>query len=170
MVSLEKYLSDIDFDSIALPDDKLDECKYFYHLLTSENDRDKFRWLLSAFLNACYSFLEIKAKSLYFAFNDPDTGEPIEDEESLKIFRQYARAFQDKKNPEFVKTKGLHDLIKKLYEIRKGNTHNYALSIIKGEKPSPENFKIGHEKSKAVPALEFCRQVLFLFEEINEQL
>lgn len=170
MANLEQYLADIDMDSIALPDDKLDECRYFYELLTQESERDKFRWLLSAFLGGCYSFLEIKAKNLYHAFNDHETGDSIEDGESLNILRQYVKAFQDKNNPSFIKTKGLHELIKRLYEIRNNNTHHYALSIMKGVGSSPETFLIGHEKSKAVPALEFCRQVLALFDEINEQL
>ena len=59
MVSLGKYLENLDIDAIALPHDKHDECKYFYNLLKSESDRDKFRWLLSAFLGASYSFLEL---------------------------------------------------------------------------------------------------------------
>ena len=170
MVDLTKYFADIDADSIALPDDKYKECKYFYQLLSVECNRDKFRWLLSAFLSCCYSFLEVKAKSLYFAFSDNETGEPIEDEDSLNILREYVTAQQNKNNPSYVKTKGVHDLIKKLYDIRHDNTHHYALSIMKGDNDSPESFKIGHNISKAVPALAFCREVLALFDELNKKL
>lgn len=170
MASLEQYLVDIDFDSIALPDDKYEECRYFYQLLAVEGERDKFRWLLSAFLGACYSFLEIKTKSFYYAFCDNETGQPIEDEESLNILRQYVKVSQNKNNYSFVKTKGFHELSRKLYEIRNSNTHHYALSIMSGNDSGPEGFLIGCERGKAVPALDFCRKALALFDEINEQL
>ena len=170
MVSLSKYLDDLDMDAIALPEDKLDECKYFYTLLKSESNRDKFRWLLSAFLGACYSFLEIKAKSLHFAFSDPDTGEYHEDENSLEILRQYVRAFQDKKKPEFVKTSGLHELTKTLYKIRNDNTHHYALSIMRQGSNDPEQFLIGYKHGQGLPALNLCEDILALFEQINREI
>ncbi len=170
MVSLSNYLDVLDLDAIALPEDKYEECKYFYTLLTSENDRDKFRWLLSAYLGACYSFLEIKAKSLHFAFSDPETGEYYEDENSLEILRQYVRAFQDRKNPNFVKTSGLHELTKTLYKIRNDNTHHYALSIMRQGTNNPEQFLIGYKHGKGVPALSFCREILMLFEQINNEI
>lgn len=170
MASLEQCLADIDIDSIAPPDDKHEECKYFYNLLLVENERDKFRWLLSAFLGACYSFLEIKAKGMYHAYNDFETGEPVEDEQALDVLHQYVTTSQRKKDSSFVSTKGLHELTKKLYEIRHNNTHHYALSVIGGNVSYSEEFLIGYEKSKAVPALKFCREVLSLFDAINEQL
>ena len=114
MASLIEILKDVDLSAIALPSDKLDECKYFHQLLVAETNRSHFRWLLSAFLNACYSYLEAKAQYLYYAFNDPETGEPFEDEESLGVLRQYVRAFQLKNKAGFVKTSGLTALTKKL--------------------------------------------------------
>jgi len=170
MVDLSEYLDDIDLDSIALPDDKFNECHFFFELLSRESRKSRFRWLLSAFLGACYSYLEIKAASLYFALNDPETGDPVEDYESLEMLRKYVRVFQDKKNYSFIKTSALHRLIKQLYRIRNANTHNYALSIIGEEFGSPADFKIGYKKSAAVPALQFCREILALFSQINEEI
>ncbi len=170
MVLLEKHISEIDMSAIALPDDKLEECKYFFGLLSREKNRDKFRWLLSAFLGACYSYLEIRAKSLYNAFNDPETGEPFEDEESLSILRKYVRTFQNKNNTSYVKTSGLHVVTKVLYKIRKENTHNYSLSIMKNGESLPEDFCIGYLQSEDIPALQFCREVLELFNKIEEEL
>lgn len=170
MVSLSKYLDNLDLDAITFPEDKLEECIYFYTLLKSESDRDKFRWLLSAFLGACYSFLEIKAKSLYHAFTNPETGDTYEDENSLDILRQYVKAFQDKNNPSFVKTSGLNALTKTLYKIRNDNTHHYALSIMRQDGNDPEKYLIGHTHGEGIPALSFCREILALFKQINNEI
>ena len=114
-----------------------------------------------------YSFLEIKAKSLYFAFNDPETGEQYEDENSLEVLRRYVRAFQIKNKPTFVKTSGLNELTKTLYKIRNENTHDYALSIMCQGENNPEKFLIGHTHGEGIPALNLCREILALFEQIN---
>jgi len=170
MTSIEEYLENIDLDAIPMPDDKLKECYFYYNLLCTENDRAKFRWLLSAFLGSCYSFLEIKSKHLFFAFTDPDTGEMHEDENALAIFRQYVRAFKNKKNSSFIQTKALHALIKTLYEFRNKNTHHGALSIMQQGTATAENYLIGETLNTGVPAIKFCKSILFLFNEINEQL
>ena len=169
MVSLREVLEDIDLPAIALPDDKLDECKYFFSLLEQESDRNKFRWLLSAFLGACYSCIEIKARQLYHAFNDPETGETYKDEESLDILHKFVKTQQGKKNPYYVNTSGINDIVKRLYEIRHGNTHSYALSILLDGDASPNNFFIGHKISEKVPAIEFCQDVMGLLEKIYSQ-
>lgn len=148
MASLESLLENLDLSAVALPDNKLDECRYSYSLLKKEKNRDQFRWLLSAYLSACYSHLEITAKSLFHAFQDPDTGESFQDDDALEIFRRYVRAFQDKKNPDYVKTKGLHNLTEKLYKIRNQNTHHYALSIMQSCESPNSRFLIGHMKSR----------------------
>jgi hypothetical protein len=97
MADLSKYLGEIYLSAIPSPEDKLAECQFFFDLLSKEHYKNRFRCLLSAFLGASYSFLEIKASFLYFAFNNPETGEPIEDSESLEILRKYVDTFQNKK-------------------------------------------------------------------------
>ena len=170
MASLESILKNLDMSAIALPDNKLDECKYFYSLLEHEENRDHFRWLLSAFLGACYSHLEITAKSLFHAFQDPETGETYQDDDALTILGKYVSASQNKKKPEYVKTKGLLALTEKLYEIRNKNTHHYALSIMRlGESPNCR-FQIGHMSGEGVDALIFCEEILSLFEQIESEL
>jgi len=170
VVSIKEHLENLDLDAIAYPEDKFCECQYFYSLLQSESDRDKFRWLLSAFLGACYSFLEIKAKSLYFAFSDPETGEYHEDQNSLDILKKYIKSKKHKNNPSRVSTYASHELIKTLYDIRHDNTHNYAISIMRQSGEDPEKYLIGHTHGDGVLALTFCREILFMFKEINQEL
>lgn len=108
----------------AVPDfdDKLLECEFFFELLSKETDRSKFRWLLSGFFNATYSFFESSALTAHFRYTDSD-GEQYEDEEGLSILQRHIKADQSKKNPTFVKTAGLTPLTTQLYEIRKKSTH-----------------------------------------------
>jgi hypothetical protein len=170
MVDLREILKNVDLAAIALPNDKLDECKYFFQLLSGETNRSKFRWLLSAFLNSCYSYLEVKAQYLYNACNDPETGEPFEDEESLSVLRHYVRAFQLRKNSGFVKTSGLTELTKKLYELRNSCTHDGGLAVMVAGESLPNDFHIGHLRGQGTPALGFCEKILSLFEIIENEL
>lgn len=169
MVSLD-FLKDLDLSAIALPEDKFEECMFFFCLMSVEIHRDKFRWLPSAFLNASYSYLEIKAKSLHFSIFDPDTGEPVEDSAGLDVLKRYVRTFQDKKNPEFVKTSAFDTLLKSLYEIRKANTHNYSLSIMKRGDNLPKDFVIGDRIGSGTPALELSEQVMAFFTQLEKEL
>ena len=120
-------------------------------------------------MSACYSCIEIKARHLYHAFNDPETGETYKDEESLDILHGYVDTQQRKKKPYFVKTSGVHEVVKKLYDIRHENTHSYALSIILEGEEAPENYFIGHSVSNKFNALSFCQEVIDLLEEIYGQ-
>jgi hypothetical protein len=169
MVLIKEFLDNINMAAIALPDDKLNECKYFFNLLKSEPERDKFRWLLSAFLGACYSCIEIKAKGLYHAFNDPDTGETYKDEEALEFLNKFVITKQSGKDPYYVNTKGLDVTIKTLYEMRHENIHSYSLSISIDREVSPNKFYIGHIITEKVPAIEFCQNVIDLLEGIYQQ-
>lgn len=166
----DEWLNLLDLDAIAEPSDKSSECEYFLNLATLENDKDKFRWLISAFFGAAYSFFEINALRAYKSFHNPRTGEPIENEEALETLRRYVRVFQDTKRPNYVKTAGQHGIIKELYELRKGNTHHYPLSIMTNGQKSSENFHFGNLSGKGIPALAFCRQVMSLIHEIENEL
>lgn len=166
----EDWLNLLDLDAIADPSDKSSECEYFLELATQENDKAKFRWLISAFFGAAYSFFEINAIQAYQSFHNPDTGDLIENEEALETLRRYVRVFQDAKRPTYVKTAGQHEITKELYELRKGNTHHYPLSIMTSGQRVPEDFHFGSMSGKGVPALAFCRQVMSLIHEVENKL
>ncbi len=166
----EDWLNLLDLGAIADPSDKLSECEFFLELATQENDKDKFRWLISAFFAAAYSFFEINALRAYQSFHNPETGDPIENEEALETLRRYVRVHQNPKRPTYVKTAGRHEITKELYELRKGNTHHYPLSIMTSGKLLPENFHFGSLSGKGIPALAFCRQVISLIREVENEL
>jgi hypothetical protein len=170
MADLRDILKDLDLAAIASPDDKLNECKYFFQLMSTETNRSHFRWLLSAFLNACYSYLEVKAQYLYNSFNNPETGEPVEDEDSLLILRQYIRAFRNQNKPDFINTSGLTELTKRLYKLRNSSTHDWGLAVMKVGNTLPNDFQIGHLRNQGAPALGFCKEILSLFDKIESEL
>lgn len=166
----EDWINLVDLSAIALPDDKMAECEYFLMLASSEKEANNFRWLISAFFNAAYSFFEIKALNAYQAYQHPETGEYIEDDEALEVLRRYIKVFQNAKNPSFVKTAGLHEVTEKLYELRKGNTHHYPLSVMAVGQSLPKGFQFGYLSGKGIPALEFCDEVMSLIREVNQNL
>lgn len=166
----EDWLNLLDFAAIADPSDKSSECEYFLELATKESEKDKFRWLISAFFGAAYSFFEINALRAYQSFHNPETGDPIEYEEALETLRRYVRVHQDVKRPTYVKTVGQHEITRELYNLRKGNTHHYPLSIMTSGQRVPEDFHFGTLSVKGVPALAFCRQVMSLIHEVEHEL
>ncbi|ARU31588.1 hypothetical protein CAP31_07750 [Sulfuriferula sp. AH1] len=166
----EDWLNLLDLDAIVDPSDKLSECEFFLELATQENDKDKFRWLISAFFGAAYSFFEINALRAYQSFHHPETGDPIENQEALETLRCYVRVFQDAKRPTYIKTAGQHEITKELYGLRKGNTHHYPLSMMTSGKLLPEDFHFGSLSGKGIPALAFCRQVISLIREVENEL
>jgi hypothetical protein len=166
----EDWLDLLDFDAIADPFDKIAECQYFLDLASKEPDVQRFRWLISAFFGAAYSFFEINALSAFHAFADPQTGKLIEDAEALEILRRYVTIFQNVKSPSFVKTGGLHEVTKQLYELRKGNTHHFPLSIMSTGLELPEAFHLGKVSGQGIPALAFCRKAMALMHQVNQEL
>lgn len=166
----EDWLNLLDLDTIADPSDKSSECEYFLRLATEEKDKDKFRWLISAFFGAAYSFFEINALQAHQSFHNPETGDPIENEGAIETLRRYVRVFQDVKRPTYVKTAGQHEITKELYHLRKGNTHHYPLSIMTSGQRVPEDFRFGSLSGKGVPALIFCRKVMSLIREVENEL
>lgn len=162
---IEDWLNRWDMESVPNFDDKLRECEFFFSLLLKESDRSRFRWLLSGFLNATYSFFESSALTAHFRFTDPD-GETYEDDEALNILRRHVKVVQDKKNPNFVKTAGLSPLTKKLYEIRKKSTHHFSLSIMAAGPSLPDDFHLGNMKGEGIPIVPLCREALELVREL----
>ena len=161
-VDTEDWLDLHDLASLADPSYKLSECEFFLDLATQENDKDKFRWLISAFFGAAYSFFEINALRAYQSFCNPETGEPIENEEALETLRRYVRVLQDAKRPTYVKTAGQHEITIELYDLRKRNNHHYPISIMTSGQRVPEDFHFGNLSGKGIPALAFCRQIMSL--------
>ena len=166
---LEDWIDLVDLSAVALPDDKVAECEYFLDLASTEKDTSHFRWQISAFFNAAYSFFEIAALGAYQTYCHPETGDYIEDSEALDNLRYYVKVIQNSKNPSYVKTAGLHEVTAKLYEFRKRNTHHYPLSIMASGNSLPENFQFGYIPGKGTPALAFCHEVMALIRQVNQK-
>lgn len=168
---LNDWLSRWDMEAVAGFDDKVKECEFFYSLLSSETDRNRFRWLVSAFLNSAYSFFESTALIAHFWITDPVSGDSHPDHERLKILKKYVKVSQRKNNPNFVDTQGLAPITKSLYKFRKENTHHFPLSIMAAGPNLPEDFHFGSMKNEGTPVVPLCREALELvkkvFSEIN---
>ena len=168
--TLDHWLSRIDLAAIPDLDDKLRECEYFLALASSEQDRQDFRWLVGAFLNAAYSYFETSALTAYFRFSDHQTGEPVADTQSIGVLRKYVRVFQNENRPEFIKTSGLQGVTKDLYDLRNKSTHRFSLSIMAAGKNLPEDYHFGSTTGEGKPALAFCRAAMDLIRRIEAEL
>jgi hypothetical protein len=164
------WINKIDFSAIADRHDKLAECAYFISLAETEQDRSKFRWLISAFLNAAYSYFETSALWAYVACTDPDTGLPIENTQAVEILKKYVSVKQRSKDPYYVTTAGCHVITEQLYKFRQANTHHYALSIMEAGPSLPEDFHFGSERENGTPALALCRNAMDLIRGVHEEL
>lgn len=169
-IDIEDILSRLDLGAIEPSSNKVAECQYFLGLASSEKDHAHFRWLISAFLNAAYSFFEMSAMRAYFAFTHPETGEMHEDGEAIEILEQYVGVSQEKTRPTYIKTWGTSDTTKKLYEFRKRNTHHYPLYIMKAGEDLPEDFHFGKMIGDGEPVLKFCSQAMALILQAQEEL
>jgi hypothetical protein len=163
-------LDQINLSAIANPGDKLRECEYFYGLAATEVDRNKFRWLVSAFLNAAYSFFESSALSTFVRFTNPETGEAIEDMKAVETLQKYVKIKQSKNNPYYVKTQASHPVTDRLYKYRSACTHHFPLSIMAGGPFLPEDYQFGYLRDKGVPVLALCRDALSLIRKVEGEL
>lgn len=168
--SLDSILDRLDLSAIADAGDKIRECEFFLGLASVESDRTKFRWLISAYLNAVYSYFETAALHASAAFTNPETGAPIEDVEAVDKLRAYVRVFQNEKKPYYVKTGGLHPVIARLYEVRKAATHHFPLSIMAVGQNIPEDFHLGNMKGEGEPLLVLCREALAIIKQVQADL
>ena len=66
-VDIEDFLSRLDLGAIEDACNKIDECEFFLSLASQEANRMRFRWLISAFLNAAYSYFEMTALRAYLS-------------------------------------------------------------------------------------------------------
>lgn len=169
-LNVSDILERLDLDAIADPCDKIRECEFFLGLASIETDRTRFRWLVSAYLNAVYSYFETTALYASVAFTDPQTGEPIEDGDAVDKLRAYVRLFQNQKKPYYVKTGGLHPVIARLYEVRKAATHHFPLSIMAAGPNLPEDFHLGSMRGDGEPLLALCRQALAVIKQVQTEI
>lgn len=168
--SLDDILNHLDFEAVADAGDKIRECEFFLTLASAETDRARFRWLVSAYLNAVYSYFETTSLYASVAFTNPQTGAPTEDTETIDRLRNYVRVFQNEKKPHLVKTGGLHPVIARLYEIRKTATHHCPLAIMAAGPNLPDDFHLGNIKNKGVPLLALCRQALAVIKQVQTEI
>lgn len=166
---INDFFSRFDMEAIEDVGSKIAECEYFLGLASSEADRSHFRWLVSAFLNAAYSYFEMSALHAYFAFTNQD-GNSFPDDGAIDVLRGHVRVMRNEKRPDFVKTAGLSALTTKLYEIRKGNTHHFPLSIMAKGPDLPNDFQFGSMRGTGEPIMPFCRDVMRLIHSVQQEL
>jgi hypothetical protein len=113
----------------------------------------------------------MSALSAYLAFTDLDTGKPIDDGEALAILRKYVVVLREERRGQpYVKTAGKHPVCKKLYELRRRNTHHYPLAIMSTGAQLPDDFHFGTMREKGTPALAFCSEALALIHKVQREL
>jgi hypothetical protein len=133
--------------------------------MAREADWNRFRWLTSGFLNACYSCLEILALRAYFSFWDDD-GEPIPDSNALDKLSQYVVVFPPNRRGR-VHTGGTHPLVRTLYDIQKKTTHHQPLAVRSKTTSDPEEFRFEDGTRDGNPVLQFSRSLLDLLREAS---
>lgn len=178
-------IMDIDVGAIADPQDKIAECQYFLDLASKELNVQYFRWQISAFLGAAYSFFEITALGAYNALTDSRTGEPVENVEAIEVLKQYVTVGRNIKNSSRIDTGSIHKETKAavheitglLYELRRNNTHHSPLEITAIGTELPEAFHFCIYGKNGVlskvfckPALVFCRETMLLIQQVKEEI
>jgi hypothetical protein len=169
-LELDDWIDLLDLEALAEPSDKVNEAEYFLDLASKEVDVQRFRWLISAFFGAAYSFFETSALAAFHGFTNPETGGAIADDKALEVLRRYVKIVQNIKNPYFVKTGGLHPITAQLYELRKRNTHYYPMSIMAAGPSLPIDFQFGNLMGHGTPALAFCRESMSLIRTVQTEL
>ncbi|MBD9471169.1 hypothetical protein [Pseudoxanthomonas sp. PXM01] len=157
----------VDVSSAAAQDYKADECRFFLELARAQTDRSRFRWLVSAFLSAAYSFFDQAAYWACISQVDESTGEDTADEILLSAVREHIDVTQNKKYASYVKTTASRGVLQQLYEIRQQNTHRSSLSIMCAGESLPDDFHLGWELGKGLPLLEFCDEVMTEIEQLR---
>lgn len=164
-----QWLNCYDIEAVPDIDDKLKECEFFFEMLAAETDRSKFRWLLSAFLNAAYSFFESSALTAHFSHTGQDDELHV-DQVSLCVLRHHINVKQTQTNPKYVKTSGLTPLTKQIYYYRNKSTHHFSLSIMAAGLCLPEDYYLGHMKGEGIQVMPFCRDALQLIRDVYAEI
>jgi len=164
MVDLSQY----DFEAIVEQTDKLDEAVYFLAAAREQTDRRQFRWLVSAFFNAAYSYFDTAAMHACNAYTNTD-GETMPDDDALAILGKYIEVEQQKGNPFRVHTMPVNSVAKQLYSHRKNNTHYFPMSIMETG-PLPDGFHFGSIRGKGVPIIGLCDDIMDLIVQVQKEL
>jgi hypothetical protein len=164
MVDLSQY----DFEAIVDQTDKLHEAAYFLEAARQQAERREFRWLVSAFLNAAYSYFDTAALHACNAYMGED-GITRRDDGAIEVLKKYIEIKQGEDNPFWVRTKSVHPLVKSLYEHRKGNTHYFPMSIMVTG-PLPEDFHFGSDRRKGIPVIPLCVDIMNLMVQVQNEL
>lgn len=168
--SIDDLLAQIDLAAIADPGDKVRECEFFLALASVEPSREQFRWLITAFLSAVYSYFETSALYANVAFTHPETGEPIADDVALEKMRAFVKIKTDPKTPFYIKTAGYNALVQRLYKFRAGATHRFPLSITAAGPNLPEEYHFGSTHGQGEPILQLCKEALVVVKRVEEEL
>lgn len=166
----DDLLKRLDLSAIADPGDKVRECEFFLGLATAEADRERFRWLITAYLNAVYSYFETRALYAHLAITTED-GEQIADDEAVDKLRAFVEvSTRNTKNGLRVDTAGLDPVLKHLYKIRAAATHHFPLSIMAASPNLPEDYHFGRMLGEGEPILALCRDALEVVKRAERDL
>lgn len=168
--NINDFLERLDLSAIADPGDKRRECEFFLGLASAEPDRTRFRWLITAYLNAVYSYFETSALRANAAFTHHETGDPIADDEAIDKLRAYVDVVTYPKKPYFVKTAGQQGVMQRLYKVRAAATHHFPLSIMAAGPNLPEDFHFGTMRGEGEPILALCREALEVVKRAERDL
>lgn len=163
---INELLRRIDLSAIADPGDKMRECQFFLGLAEAEPDRTRFRWFITAYLNAVYSYFETSALRSSNAITTA-TGEQIADDSAMESLRAYVEVITNPKKPYHVKTTGLNPVIQRLYKVRAAATHHFPLSIMAAGPSLPEDFHFGNMRGEGEPILALCRDALSVVQTLD---
>lgn len=164
----------LDFtDLSAFPDlnDKARECNYFLSLAAASINKDHFRWAISAFLTASYSYFEVLALK---AFKDCELlaeGRYLINDCVLDVLNQFVTFKESTKKPMHLHKKIHCETMKRLKELRNQNAHHLPLRIRCDEaqfNPSMCNF--GYMKDESDNVLVFCGKVMKIIDDIEAQV
>jgi hypothetical protein len=100
----------------------------------------------------------------------PETGEPIADDEALEKLRVYVNVSTNAKNPCFVKTSGLNPALQRQYKVRAAAAHQFPLSIVAAGQNLPEDYHFGSLRGEGEPILELCREALKVVRGLDKKL
>ena len=148
--------------------DKLNEARFFLHLMKQTTNHDEFRWLTSAFATASRSAIDWLATAAYYAVaTDNHKWEMEPDPEALNILNKHFSTKQVLPSG-MVKTHSPHDaILKKLCDERNENVHRGPLWIHPSEVTDPHDFKFGWD---GMPVLKFAEAVLTKLTAIQNEL
>ena len=141
-----------ELDIVGIPDtwDTLEKCEYFLKLASREVKTPQFSWLISAFLEAAYSFFNVFAIRAMHWLVDCD-GQTWQDDEAFEELSCIVRI--DSKGP-FGVTTSLAPysplIVRHLYKFHERYTQHFPLAILTGGPKMPEDFRFGGFHSKRV--------------------